>query len=878
MKSFYINVSQEYGKILATYIDENGEKRREKLDYFPTLFVTSPAGPLAGPSLGTKYHTITGQEVYPLTPGDIKETRDFVERHKDTENFPIYGFQRYQYEWISDNYPGDIAADWDINLINIAYLDIEVKSDDGFPDPSAAEKEVTAITIKDNNGIRTYGCKHYLKPIPGGKYYLCFNEEELLTKFLSHWIQNYPDIVTGWNVKKFDILYIVNRLARLFGDSTAKRMSPWGKIKEVRKTFQNKEEVWFELLGVATIDYMEMYKKYGPAGSRESYSLNYISYYELKQKKLSYAEYGSLHNLYETNFELFIDYNIRDTTLVEDLEKKLRLIQLALILAYDSKVNYEDVFYQTRMWDSLIYNFLKERNIVSSPNVRDSKANAYEGAYVKEPYVGRHKWVISLDYTSLYPSLMMQFNISPDTIVEPEDYPEDVRALLANNTITPELLVEETLDLSVLKKHGMVLAANGQLFRTTAEGFLPIILRKMFADRQKYKKLFIEAKKEIEKLKHEISVAGGKDNMAGATYDLYEKKIAQAEQRKSMYDLLQLCKKVCLNSCYGATGTPYFRYYDIRQAVAVTLSGQYAIKYIEKNINLYLNGILGTKDVDYVVYADTDSVYLVLDKLVEKAFDGKNASPEEITAFLDKACEQGIQPYIRKLNKRISGYTNATTVDLDMKRESICSQAIWTAKKRYILSVNDQEGVRYDTPEIKMSGIEAVKSSTPEVCRQKIKDALKIITTGTEDEIHKFIFDFKQMFMKLPPEDIAFPRGLSGLSEYADPQTIYKKGTPVHVKGALHYNHYLKEAKLDRQYPLIKEGDKIKFLYIREPNPHGIAVFSFVNVFPKELTDIIQYVDYNAQFEKTFLDPLNIILSSVGWSSEPKSSLGAFFV
>lgn len=855
---FYINVAQDYGKILVTYIDANGEKRRERRDFYPTLYLTSRMNDVADTEM---YHTIKGERVYPFSPGNMVETRKFIEDHEKLDGFTIHGMNRPVYEFIGEKFPGDMSEAWDLSKINVAYIDIEVKSDDGFPEPMEARHEVTAITIIDNTGTRVYGCKPYTKPIPNGKYYQYSSEHDLLMGFMTHWRANFPDVVTGWNVKTFDMTYLFKRYERLWGTDTASRLSPWSKYREITKktSMFGRVETWYEFTGVAILDYRDMYRKYGPPGQKESYSLNYISYLELGEKKLSYEEHGSLHNLYTKDFEKFIDYNIRDTVLVQLLEKKRGLLKLAFILAYDSKTNYEDVFYQTRMWDSLIYNYLKDKNIVPPPSRGESKTSEYEGAYVKDPQLGRREWVVSFDYTSLYPSLMMQFNISPDTIVEPEQLPLGVKNFLQTNNITTQALVDQSIDTSVLKKYNVVLAANGQIFRTDIEGFLPKLLRKMFEDRQKYKKLYITAKKEVEKRKHD-----GQDT-------------SEAEQRVAMYDLLQLCKKVCLNSCYGATGTPYFRYYDERQAVAVTLSGQLAIKYMENKLNTLLREASSKGNKDFVLAVDTDSVYLDLSDFVHKLISRGPKSRAEIVGFLDRTCEEIIAPRIKAYNKQLAEYVNATTCDLDMKRESICDKTIWTAKKRYILSVIDQEGVRYDTPQIKMSGIEAVKSSTPEVCRNKIKECINLIMSSTEVEVQEFVKNFREDFKKLTPEDIAFPRSVNDLEKYYSQTTIYTKGTPIHVKGALFYNFLLHKYGLEKKYPMIREGDKIKYINLREPNPVGASVISFPGVLPKEFVDILPYIDYNTQFDKSFVDPVNIILGVIGWTAEPKSSLMGFF-
>jgi len=383
------------------------------------------------------------------------------------------------------------------------------------------------------------------------------------------------------------------------------------------------------------------------------------------------------------------------------------------------------------------------------------------------------------------------------------------------------------------------------------------MMQKMYDDRVLYKKKMIEAQKALEK-----------------TQDKRERhKIGNEISR---YKNLQLAKKVQLNSAYGALGNEYFRFFDIRQAEAITLSGQLSIRWIENKLNIYMNKLLKTVNIDYVIASDTDSIYLHLGPLVEKVFKGKNK--EEIVNLIDKACSDKIEPFIDKSYQELADRMNAYDQKMQMKREVIADKGIWTAKKRYILNVWDSEGVRYAEPKLKMMGIEAVKSSTPMSCRKKIKEALAIIMNGTESEFQSFNAKFREEFKTLPFEDIAFPRGISELSKYDNKNsaTLYPKGTPIHVRGSVVYNFILKEKKLTKKYQSIRDGDKIKFCYMKMPNPIQENVLSVLNVLPKEL-QFEKYIDYDTQFEKSYLEPLKIIVNTFGWNPEPVSSLMGFF-
>jgi DNA polymerase elongation subunit (family B) len=845
MSRYYTNVVCFGNKILYRGVN-NRQRVKNKIDYSPTMFVPSKKK--------SEYKSLFGENLEPIEMGDIREGRDFLKKYSDVENFKIYGNEKFEYSFIADHFKGMI--DWAIDEISIAIIDIEVGSENGFPDPYIASEPITAIGIKrlGQNTI-VYACGDYNNHREDVTYIKCRDEYTLCKRFLEDWSDDHPDIVSGWNVKFFDIPYIVNRFTRILGESEVKKLSPWNYIGNRKTNVMMKELIVYDFLGITTLDYLEAYKWFAPSGkSQESYRLDNIAQVELGEGKLSYDEYENLHELYKLDFQKFIDYNIKDVELILKLEDKLKLFDLCLTLAYDTKCNFGDVFTQTRMWDALIYNYLLERKIIVPPKEMKFKDGAFEGAYVKEPQLGIQAFVASFDLNSMYPHLMMQYNLSPETLVDPKDYTDEMREIL-NQNVTIEKLLEQKIDLSKLDKR-FTITPNGEFFRTDIQGFLPKMLEEMYEDRSKFKKMMIDAKK-----KYEV------ETDKQLKYDL-EKKI-------SRYNNLQLAKKVSLNSAYGALGSKYFRFYDLRIALAVTLSGKLSIRWIENHINQYMNHILKTNGKDYVIASDTDSIYLRLGDLVNKVYSEKTGT-EHVIAFMDRVCEQKIQPFIDESYQKLAAYVNAYAQKMQMKRESLADKGIWTAKKRYIMNVYNNEGVQYKTPKMKVMGLEMVKSSTPAAIREKMKQSIELILRGNEDEVQKFINDFKEQFFKLPAEEISFPRGVNGLAEYSDSSTLYKKGTPIHVKGAILYNHNLKKLKLEKKYPMIQEGEKLKFTYLKKPNPFMDTVISYPNRLPKEF-GLQDYIDYETQFEKAFLDPIRIILDSIGWSTEKKSTLDSFF-
>jgi DNA polymerase elongation subunit (family B) len=843
MSKYYTNITV-YGPHILYRGVKNGRRIKEKINYAPTLFLPAKKK--------TDYKTLFGEYLEPMQFANIREARDFVKRYESVENFKVYGNDRYAYAFIADTHKGLI--DWNIEELSIAIIDIEVGSENGFPDPYKASEPITAIAVRQlNGGTTVYGCGHYDNNDETVTYIRCQDEIDLCKKFLNDWQHNYPDVVTGWNTEGFDIPYLINRFTKLFGEKEARKLSPWEVINERVYNFKGSERKSYDIFGISQLDYIELYKWYAPNGkSQDSYKLDNIASVELGENKLSYDEYDTLHQLYKLNYQKFIEYNIKDVELILKLEEKLKLIQLALTMAYDTKCNYSDVFAQTRMWDALIYNHLLEQKIIVPPKEVSHKGEAFEGAYVKEPQVGNHDWVASFDLNSLYPHLIQMYNISPETLIPVSEHTEEMRKVI-HDGVTVDKLLEMKVDTS--KISDVILTPNAQYFRKDIQGFLPKMMEEMYEDRKKFKKLMLKAEQEYEN-----------------ETDVTKKK--ELENLISRYNNLQLAKKLSLNSAYGALGSQYFRFFDLRMALAVTMSGQLAIQWIESKLNTYMNDILKTKK-DYVIASDTDSIYLNLGPLVRKVYK-EETDPNKIITFMDRVCEDKIQPYINKSYQELADYIHAYAQKMQMKREALASKGIWTAKKRYILNVYNNEGVQYAEPQMKVKGLEMIKSSTPYAIREKMKEMVKLVMNGTETDVQDFIAKFREEFKSLPVEDISFPRGVNNLAEYRDSVGIYKKGTPIHVKGALLYNDYLKQKNLTTTYPLIKEGEKLKFTYLKTPNPIKDTVISFPTRLPKEF-DLQKYIDYNIQFEKAFIEPVSVILNCMGWTSEKSNSLESFF-
>jgi len=819
---FYTHVAQ-WGNQLLVRAVENGVRSNFKVKYEPTLYV-----PVAK---DTGWKTLDGKNVTPMQFLSIKEAKEFIEQYQSQPHL-VYGLTQFPYTYIADKYPKQIQ--FDSSQMRIVTIDIEVECENGFPNADKALEPMLSITIKnhDTGGIKVWGLHDYHNDREDVQYIKCQTERELLAQFLSWWESDHPDVITGWNTEFFDIPYICNRIKSVMGEDAMKRLSPWGVVNSrmVNSGYGRKDQV-YDILGVEEVDYLQLYRKF-TYSAQESYRLDHIAFVELGERK-DENPYETFRDWYTKDYQSFLDYNIKDVELVDRLDDKMKLIDLILTMTYEAKVNISDSFTSVKYWDVLIYNhLLKKKIVIPQKTSHKSKGEKYVGAYVKEPQVGQHKWVMSFDLNSLYPHLIMQYNISPETLMSQEvavdvDYLLDNKAApkLDNATFTP----------------------NGAVFHKHYQGFLPEMMQMMYDDRTIYKKKMLQAKQQYE-----------------------DTKDAKYLKEVSRYNNIQMARKISLNSAYGAIGNEWFRYYDLRIAEGITTSGQFSIRWIEKSLNVYLNKLLKTEGIDYVIASDTDSVYITFDKLVNTVLKKRTDESEDsyrsrAVDFLDRVAQEKIEPFIDKSYQALASYVGAYEQKMQMAREVIADKGIWTAKKRYILNAWDIEGVRYEEPTLKIMGIEAVKSSTPAPCRDKIKECLKIIMSGTEKDVNNFIQDFREEFMQLPPEEIAFPRSVNGIGNWSDSANIFKKGTPMHIKGVILYNHFVRQHKLDNKYPLIQEGEKIKFINMRTPNRMQSNVISFMTKLPKEL-DIHSHLDYDTQFEKAFIEPLTFIMNQIGWN------------
>jgi len=828
----YTSVENFKGKLLYRGY-EDGRRVQQRANFKPTLYVPS--------NEPTGWQALDGTFVLPRPQESIKASRDFIDRYKGMSNFNVYGNIPPQYEFINKAFPKTI--DYNADLIRVAYLDIEVETRNGFAEPADADQPITAISLKSAGKYYVFGLKDYDVRQGNVEYYLAEDEEDLLQQFIATWRALDVDVVTGWNVQFFDIPYLVNRITNVFDLDTARKLSPWGHFTTRNAIIHGREQMAMTLVGIAILDYLELYKKF-TFTQQSSYKLNHIAYIELGQEKVDYSEYGTLHDLYDNDYQKFIDYNIQDVELIERLEAKMKFIEQAYALAYSAKVNLNDVFSQVRMWDVMIHNYLMERHIVIPQKKESKKDEKYAGAYVAEPITGMHDWVVSFDLASLYPHLIMMYNISPETLT----------------SHTEKISIQDVIDRKVsFKNSDVCVAANGHTFRRDVRGFLPEMMQMLYNQRKEYKRSMIEAEQEL------VDCTGGL-----AERDAIKNKIAKFKN-------FQLARKVQLNSAYGALGNQYFRHYDLRQAEAITMSGQLSIRWIATRLNEFLNKACGTEDNQFVIAGDTDSVYLNLKPVVDKFYGDNLPETSKVIDFLDSLCQKKIQPFIDKSYQELSDTMNAYEQKMDMEREVIADRGVWVAKKRYMLNVHDSEGVRYDEPKLKIMGLEAVKSSTPAACRDNLKKVMRLILTHTESDVIDFIEAFRKEFKTLPLDDIAFPRGVNGLRKYRSADTIWKKSTPIHVKGALIYNHMREERGVAKKYEEIRDGDKLKFVHLREPNEAMAPVISFPDErIPAEF-NLSNVIDHDTQFDKAFVEPLKIILDTIGWQTERKSTLEAFF-
>ena len=833
MQGFYTSIARFGNQLLYRGYNPSGVRIQQKIKYKPHLFVPSKTE--------TDWKTLDGLNVGRVDFDKMSDARDWIKQYDDVGSFKIYGNTNYVAQYIAETFPGEIK--YKEHMINVVNFDIEVHSEEGFPHAEEAAHPITAITLKSSksNIYEVWSTCEYdyeKTELDMGTDLIRFRkfdtEVAMMASFVEYWAKDYPDVITGYNIRGFDVPYVINRLGRIGSPEAQKRMSPWGIVnfKEINVKGQNLNT--FEMLGIEQLDYYDLFQKFALSyGKQESYKLDHIAHVVLGKSKLSYEEYGNLGRLYKENPQKYVDYNIRDVQVIEDMDKKLGLMSLALMMAYKGGVNYNAVFGTTAIWDSIVYRELQTKSIAVPFPDRSARAD-YPGGYVKSIKPGMYKWVVSFDLNSLYPNIIAQWNMSPEKLNNNLHFPHGVDYYLKESDYG--------------KVDGISVAANGVCFNNdSGQGIFPKIVVDYYSERKIVKEAMIKAQQAYEKTP-----------------------TAALEREVGMLKNKQMAIKLLLNSLYGAIGNRYFRYFDLRIAEAITLNGQLAIQWAEKSINKELNKLMGSTNTDYVIAIDTDSLYVDFEKLVNKF------GPDDPVKFLDKICNEHFVPMFEKSYDGMADYLNVFEKRMVMDREVIADRAIWQAKKRYILNVHNSEGVQYEQPKLKIMGIEAIKSSTPMVARDKMKTMFKLIMTAEEKDVQDFIKKFRVEFYSLRPEFLAAPRGCNEIDKWMDRDSIFKKGCPIHVRASIMYNKILAESSVKNRYEMIKPGNKVKFTYLKMPNPSKQNVIAFPDYLPSEF-GLDKYIDYQKQFDKAFLGPVESILDAIGWRSEDIATLEDFF-
>ena len=754
----------------------------------------------------------------------------------------------------------DTYTDSDIPSDSIVTMtfDIEVEMESGLPDTEKAENELTAIGLQDNitnqywvlimdkqgKMVERKTDKAIILPFR--------DERDMCMKFLELYEGIAPDILTGWNIDNFDIPYLFNRMKRILGESHAKRLSPIGQA-----FYSPYRQRWF-FAGVSCLDYLSLYKKFN-YNELPNYRLDTIGTIELGKGKIEYK--GSLDDLFNEDIEKFIEYNLVDVEIVVELDKKLQFIDLCRGICHAGHVPYEDFVYSSKYLEGALLCFLKRKGLVA-PNkpsdrkemmqaLRDNEQEKFIGAYVKDPIVGKYDWVYDLDLTSLYPSIIMTINISPETkVAKIADW--DVQKYMKREVdyyqMGEDKISRDNLE-KYIKEADLTISSNGVLYRKDKIGCIPEILDIWFNERVEFRKL--------------------------------EKKYGQEgdKEKYAFYGKRQLVQKILLNSLYGVLGLPAFRFYDVDNAEAVTTTGQTVIKNSANMGNIKYNKELGTTDVDSNIYIDTDSVFFSAVPLLDHRYKDWKTMPDSEVAVLVDGIAGEMQDYLNKFYDILSDkFFNVQNHRLEIKKEYVARAGIWIAKKRYAQWIISNNGIAVDKLDVK--GLDVKRSSFPKAFQECMGTVLiDILRSKPEEEITAFVLAFKKSMVDKPITEIAKNSAVKNLSKYLPKKRQLfqmEKGAPAHVKAAILYNDCLKHFNAPFKYSPMKDGDKIKWVYLKN-NPLGIDGLGFTGYDdPEEITKFIStYIDHNRIFEAELKGKLQDFYNALNWGevmSEQKTA------
>lgn len=838
----YLSINYDFfsNKIYYKYIDNEGKRKSEIISPEIEYYIFDKTGK-------SILKDIYGNSVVKRTTDEYNKLKNILDSGSECCEADISG----ELKFLNKIYLNE-KIDFQQENFNICKIDIEVQSSDEIPLPAEAKKyPINLISISVNGEMTTFGIKEYTGEKVKNYYYIS-EEKNMLEEFISFFRKKKIDILTGWYINQFDLPYLINRCKYLNVDYN--RLSPFNIVVEKKKYNE------YIIYGISQLDYLELYKKF-TYGSRESYSLHSISMAELQEGKLKLE--GTVNNEWKDNWNNFVEYNIQDVNLVDKLDNKLRFIELALIMSFDALIPFENIFATLPLHTGYILRYLHKNNMVM-PQRKKQEDEVYPGAYVFAEQ-GIYKNVISYDVESEYPSMIMRYNISPETLrKDPKDFTNLIKTPLSDykkwETINGE------------KEYG------GIYYDRSKKGILNLITEEVFTERKK-----LNLKKEICKYKIKNKSLVEISKILKINEDKMDelcKEIENERGNSGLYDIRQKARKIQLNSLYGAIANKHFHLYNIHNVVTITLGGQTLIKYLVNNINDYLKnyfyknkkyfGIIDEKnklDKPISVIIDTDSVYLCLNEIIEK-LGLKFKNNDEFRNWSLNFDREFLTPFFKKILDIDANKYNVESI-INFKREKIISDMIVIAKKRYIVFVIDEKGHKLDKPEISSTGVEIVRTDTPKFCRKKIEETVEKIINSNKDETIEFMKKIHKEFRNSEIGDIANPTGISDYKKYAKSMEFYEKnglqypkGCPIHVRAAINYNYLIDKYKLKLQK--VSNGTKMRYIYVSEQNEINSNVIGFIGNYPDKFKEIFK-VDYKIQWEKTFQNVIQRIFEAIGW-------------
>lgn len=832
-------------------------------DYAPTLYTETKTP--------TDYKGFYGQNLKSHNFETISEYRSWIKQMGEY-NVPVHGVISPEI-----NFFRELPKTKPILSSDMTWMmyDIETTVTPGVTVQESAEQakeSVTLISTLDNKTNKVhifYYTQIDLEEVESYQddiakkyqveYHFYNNEKEMLLGFLEYYEEINPHLLSGWNTSGFDNVFMFNRLNRLFGEKTALRLSPFRKVKKKTITVYGKDSQRYRFIGVTDFDYLEIYRQY-VYENVPNYRLDTVAEHHLGARKLKHD--GSFEDFYTNHWNKFVAYNIRDTILVAEIDKVVDVLSVACTVAYQCGVTMDDTFGTIKKLDALTYQYACDEGIIIPPQSRvDSES--YEGGYVSEAKVGKHKALASVDAASLYPNTIRENNISPETQVPYHLLPESIQKIC--DEITPEKLFNREIDLSALKGTTLTVTPAGACYDTSKVGLVSKIMGNLYDGRK-------IAKKKAQT--HEKNVMAIKEQLKESKDPELLKQLREEERLCTIYSNLQMAMKILLNSYYGAYGNNNFRYYSLDHARSITLSGQALIRHITEEANKWLKSKFKT-DFDFQVYNDTDSIYFSLQPLFEHTKIDPEKDYEKALELLTKFVDGPLSNEIQRISDEYASYRNLPCSMIEMKREAISVRGgFWVAKKKYAIMVDDMEGVVYkkDEPYMKAMGLELSKAGKfSEEIRGKLSEIMTLIFTGTEKQVQQLIADYRTEFMKKPMTEIGFLTNVNEVDKWLDSTGNLKTGTPIGPKAIVNHNRYL-DSVGDIVVERLSAGDKIYYAPLRKNNPLGFDVIGYID-WTGALLDIDNWVDRVALWEKNFISPADTMLSAVGWTPTKKNKL-----